>query len=62
MKKFISSILLLFISIVTFAQDEEQHSAEYNWGEENAIPVIIGVIVVIILVVWLIRRNRKPKQ
>ncbi|MBK5273002.1 MAG: hypothetical protein JJE22_18535 [Bacteroidia bacterium] len=61
MKKFISSLALLFISIAVFAQDEEEHSAEYQWGERNAVPVIIGVIVVIILVIWLVRRNRKPK-
>lgn len=62
MKKFISSLLLLFASIAVFAQDEEEHSDAYNWGERNAIPVLVGVIVVIILVIWLVRRNKKPKQ
>ena len=59
MKKLISSILLLFLSIASFAQDEEEHSEAFNWGERNAVPVIIGVIVVIVVVIILVRRRKK---
>lgn len=61
MKKYLLPILLLFISFTSLAQNEEQHSAEFNWGEKNAVYVIIGVILVIVLVIiWLIKRKKKP--
>lgn len=51
---------MLFTFLSLFAQyEEEEHSAEYKWGERNALWVIIGVIVVIILVIWAIRRKKK---
>lgn len=61
MKKYLLPILLLFISFTSLAQNEEQHSAEFNWGEKNAVYVIIGVILVIVLVIiWLVKRKKKP--
>jgi len=62
MKKFLlQAILLLFaaVPIFVFAQDEEEHSAEYQWGERNAVWVILGVIVIIIVVIRAVRRKKK---
>jgi LPXTG-motif cell wall-anchored protein len=60
MKKLLFQALLLLTSSAIFAQNEEQHSAEYNWGEKNAIYVIIGLVVLIVVIfVWI--RNRKKK-
>ena len=60
MKKFLLTLLPLLTSIFLFAQDQEDHSAEYNWGEKNALWVIIGVaIVIILIIVWFVRRKKK---
>lgn len=58
-KSLLSATFLLFSFLSVFAQEEEQHSAEYNWGEKNAVWVIIGLVVVIILIVWAVRRKKK---
>ena len=62
MKKFLlQAILLLFaaVPIFVFAQDYEEHSAEYQWGERNALWVILGVIVIIIVVIRAARKKKK---
>lgn len=59
MKKYFLQALLLFVSIAAFAQDEEERSAEYKWGEKNAVYVIIGVVIVIVLIIWAVRRRKK---
>jgi LPXTG-motif cell wall-anchored protein len=60
MKKYLlSAALLLFTSVGVFAQDEEEHSAEYNWGEKNAIWVILAFIAVIVAVIWAVRRRKR---
>jgi LPXTG-motif cell wall-anchored protein len=60
MKKFLlSATLLLLTAFSLFAQNEEEHSAEYKWGEKNALYVILGVIVLIVLIIWGIRRKKK---
>lgn len=58
MKKFILPALLLLSSLAVLAQDEE-HSAEYNFGKKYAIPIIIVVILVIVLIIWAIMRKKK---
>ena len=60
MKKFFLPAILLLTTIAAFAQDEEKHSAEYNWGEKNTVPILIGVVVVIVgIILWV--RSRKKK-
>ena len=59
MKKIFLQALLLLTSVAAFAQDQEQHSAEYNWGEKNAVYVIIGVVVLIIVIVYMVRSRKK---
>jgi LPXTG-motif cell wall-anchored protein len=59
MKKSILAIAFLFFSFITMIAQEEEHSAEYKWGERNALWVILGVILVIILIIWAIRRKKK---
>jgi NADH:ubiquinone oxidoreductase subunit 6 (subunit J) len=61
MKRFLlQAILLLFVAVpvFVFAQDEE-HSAEYQWGERNAIWVILAAIAIIILVVRAVLKKKK---
>ena len=62
MKKFLlQAILPLFaaVPIFVFAQDIDEHSAEYQWGERNALWVILAVIVIIIVVIRAVRRKKK---
>lgn len=58
-KSLLSAALFLLTCISIFAQDGEEHSAEYNWGERNALWVILGVVVVIILIIVAVRRRKK---
>jgi LPXTG-motif cell wall-anchored protein len=58
MKKYFLQSLLLLASITAFAQEEE-HSAEYKWGEKNALYVIIGVVVLIIVIIYMVRSRKK---
>jgi LPXTG-motif cell wall-anchored protein len=57
-KSLLSAALFLFTCISIFAQDEKE-SAEEQWGERNALWVILGVVIVVILVIWAIRRRKK---
>ena len=59
MKKFFLPAVMLLVSLAVFAQDEEEHSAEYNFGKKYAIPIVIVVILIIVLIVWAIMRKRK---
>jgi LPXTG-motif cell wall-anchored protein len=58
-KSLLSAALLLFTCLSLLAQDEEEHSAEYTWGERNALWVVLGVIIVIVLIVVVVRRRKK---
>jgi LPXTG-motif cell wall-anchored protein len=58
-KSLLSAALFLFACISIFAQDEEEHSAEYNWGERNALWVVLGVVIVIVLIIVVVRRRKK---
>ncbi|MDP4261900.1 MAG: LPXTG cell wall anchor domain-containing protein [Bacteroidota bacterium] len=59
-KSLLSAALLLPGWLRVLAQNnEEEHNAEYNWGDKNAAYVIIGVIVIIIFIIWAMRRKRK---
>jgi putative copper export protein len=60
MKKYFLQTILLFASVAAFAQDDEQHSAAYNFGEKYAIEIILGVIVLIVLIILAIRRKKNP--
>jgi NADH:ubiquinone oxidoreductase subunit 6 (subunit J) len=60
MKKYLLQAMLLFTSVAAFAQDEEEHSAEYNFGKKYAIEIILGVIVVIVLIIWAVRKKKNP--
>ncbi|HVT83741.1 MAG TPA: DUF6479 family protein [Chitinophagaceae bacterium] len=58
MKKIFLQLLLLFTSIAAFAQDNEEKSAAYKFGEKYAIEIIIAVIVLIVVIIWAIRRKK----
>ena len=60
MKKYFLQAFLLLSSIAAFAQDDEEHSAAYEFGRKNAIPILLGVIALIVIVIVVIR-NRKKK-
>ena len=59
MKKYLLQAALLLTSIVAFGQDQEEHSSAYNFGEKNAVPILVGVILVIVLIVVLVVRKKR---
>ena len=63
MKKIFLPALLLLSSLAVFAQEqEEEHSGAYEFGRKNAIPIVIGVIVLIVLIVLWVRRRNKGSE
>ncbi|MBS1921054.1 MAG: hypothetical protein JST17_12455 [Bacteroidetes bacterium] len=62
MKKFFLQAFLLFCSFAAFAQDEEENSAAYKFGEKYAIEIIIAVIVLIVVIIWAIVRKKKKNS
>ncbi|HYM93153.1 MAG TPA: LPXTG cell wall anchor domain-containing protein [Chitinophagaceae bacterium] len=59
MKKYLLQAILLLTSTAVFAQNNQEHSAAYNWGEKNALYIILGVILVIVVIVIVARRKKK---
>jgi LPXTG-motif cell wall-anchored protein len=63
MKKFFLPTLLVLSSFAVFAQeDQEEHSAAYEFGRKNAIPILIGVIILIVLIIGWIRSRKKKNE
>ena len=63
MKKIFLPALLLLTSLAVFAQeDQEEHSAAYEFGRKNAVPILIGVIVLIVLIIVWIRSRKKKSE
>lgn len=63
MKKIISSILLLFISIASFAQDnDDNYQKGYNFGYKYGWYIIAALVIIIVLIVARVMKKRKPKQ
>lgn len=65
MKKFVFPVLLLLANLAVVAQDnQEEHSATYEFGRKNAVPILVGVIVLVVLIVlWVKKRtnNGEPQ-
>lgn len=59
MKKILLPFFFLFTAIAAFAQDDEQNSAAYKFGEKYAIPIILVVVLIIGLIIWAIVRKKK---
>lgn len=59
MKKIFLPVLLLLTSFVIFAQEEETHDKYFEWGRKNALWVVIGVILLIILIVLRVKKRSK---
>lgn len=59
MKKYLLQAILLLSSFAVFAQDDEQNSAAYKFGEKYALEIIIAVIILIVVIIWAIVKKRK---
>lgn len=59
MKKYFLQTIFLLASLAAFAQDEEENSAAYKFGEKYAIEIIIAVIVLLVVIIWAIVRKKK---
>ena len=63
MKKIFLPALMLLTSLAVFAQDDdEKHSAAYEFGRKNTVPILIGVVVLIVLIIILIRSRKKKNE
>ena len=61
MKKFFLPALLLLTSLAVFAQ-EDKDDKYYEFGRKNAVPILIGVIVLIVLIIIWIRSRKKKSE
>ncbi len=62
MKKYILQAMLIIASITAFGQNDENNSgykAGY-WIGQHLQYIIVGIIIVIVL--WVLLRKKKPKQ
>ena len=62
MKKLFLPAILLLTTIAAFAQEEnETHDKYYEFGRKNAVPILIGVVVLIVVIIMWVR-SRKNKS